>query len=106
MTTTGWRDAGLQPERTVLSWRRTTLTAAVVTLLLAKLVTRHAFWPSIGTLAAASIALAVISVGMYLRRRTHWLPGAQIRALPAGFMVLVPATVLVTAVFALISIVS
>ncbi|MFP3990246.1 DUF202 domain-containing protein [Streptomyces sp. E11-3] len=50
------RDAGLQPERTRLAWRRTTLTCTVAATLGARASLRHGGTPA-GLLALAAILL-------------------------------------------------
>ncbi|MET8564964.1 DUF202 domain-containing protein [Streptomyces flaveolus] len=69
------RDPGLQPERTRLAWRRTTLSATVATVLAVK-TALHDRHPAAGIVACA--VCAVLWLG-FLRVAQH-----RIRALTAG----------------------
>jgi hypothetical protein len=59
----GVRDAGLQPERTRLAWRRTTLTYAVAALLAGRQAL-HGGTPS--PLAAMAVALGALTLAVLL----------------------------------------
>ncbi len=69
------RDAGLQPERTRLAWRRTTLASSVVAVLALRQTLRGAGAPA-EVAGAAAIALIWL---VFL-----WVAHRRIRALAAG----------------------
>lgn len=74
MTGAAVRDPGLQPERTRLAWRRTTLTATVVTVLAA----RSAFQDgerAVGLVACAWCVLVWLGLLAVAHRRIHELAG-------------------------------
>jgi hypothetical protein len=66
------RDPGLQPERTRLAWRRTTLTGAVVAVLAAKSAL-HGGPSTAGVLAAALCAVLWLGFLALAHRRIHAL---------------------------------
>ncbi|MFD3524089.1 DUF202 domain-containing protein [Streptomyces sp. NPDC058653] len=77
------RDPGLQPERTRLAWRRTTLTYTVVAVLAGRQVLRD-------EVTAAGVAAAVVSALVWLvflwvaHRRITVLDTPEPRPLPTG----------------------
>ncbi|MFF4422200.1 DUF202 domain-containing protein [Streptomyces sp. NPDC001549] len=76
MSTSGTdRDAGLQPERTRLAWRRTTLASSVVAVLALRQALRGAGAP-VELAGAAAIALIWLAF--------LWVAHQRIRALAAG----------------------
>ncbi|WP_314249367.1 DUF202 domain-containing protein [Streptomyces sp. DSM 40907] len=76
MSTSGAdRDAGLQPERTRLAWRRTTLASSVVAVLAVRQALRGAGAP-VELAGAAAIALIWLAF--------LWVAHRRIRALAAG----------------------
>ncbi|WP_066950893.1 DUF202 domain-containing protein [Streptomyces lushanensis] len=91
------RDPGLQPERTRLAWRRTTLACTVVAVLAARQAIRG------GGTAAASVAVAVVAL-VWLgflavaHRRVRALDTVRPRALPLSGAV---ATAVCTVLLAL-----
>ncbi|MEU4314222.1 DUF202 domain-containing protein [Nocardia sp. NPDC024068] len=101
MSGAGVRDPGLQPERTVLAWRRTTLTAVVVGLLLTKIAAQRAGPLGIATAAAAGLAVGMLAVGLH-RRRARQGP-EQVRAMSTTFMALIAASAGMPALGALAS---
>ncbi len=95
MTATGLFDRGLQPERTLLAWRRTCLALATAMAVLVKLL---AFESDVMTILVGLAGLAVPTAAWLLvahrYRRLHRRltdPGSQ-PALPAGG----PATAVAT----------
>lgn len=94
----GRRDPGAQPERTRLSWRRTTLTFALVVVLAArKLVLADG---STGAAAAAVAAAALLWTGFLLlaHRRMRVLGGRSPRAVRGATMLGAAGTVVLAAV--------
>jgi uncharacterized membrane protein YidH (DUF202 family) len=80
------RDAGLQPERTALSWQRTALSTAMVALLLAFACLRGGFL--VGTAIAGVVAVAAGATLFVVRHRTArnervspWTPLTRIAVL-------------------------
>ncbi|GEK02464.1 hypothetical protein TNCT1_47400 [Streptomyces sp. 1-11] len=71
---TAERDPGLQPERTRLAWRRTTLSAAVAAVLAVRAALH-------GGASAAAIAGSVLCCGLWLV--LLWVAQHRIRALAA-----------------------
>ncbi|MFG2719292.1 DUF202 domain-containing protein [Streptomyces sp. NPDC048416] len=70
-----FRDPGLQPERTRLAWRRTTLSCTVAAVLAAKQTLRHGSSPA--AFAAVTLsALAWLGFLVVAHRRIHALSGA------------------------------
>ncbi|MFD9109612.1 DUF202 domain-containing protein [Streptomyces bottropensis] len=75
------RDPGLQPERTRLAWRRTTLTGAVAAVLAAKSAL-HGGPSTPGVLAAALCAVLWLGFLALAHRRIHTLAASRPPALP------------------------
>ncbi|NJP47429.1 DUF202 domain-containing protein [Actinacidiphila epipremni] len=91
------RDPGLQPERTRLAWRRTTLSCAVVAVLAG----RQAL-PGGSTYVTLAVGLAALAFLVFLRlahRRIQQLNAAQPILLPAGSALAVAACMLGLALF-------
>ncbi|MFI5804174.1 DUF202 domain-containing protein [Streptomyces sp. NPDC051561] len=70
------RDPGLQPERTRLAWRRTTLSCTVVAVLAGKQALHDGFTP-LGVVAAALSALVWVGFLVVAHRRIQGLDRAR-----------------------------
>ncbi|WP_174362133.1 DUF202 domain-containing protein [Nocardia veterana] len=64
------RDPGLQPERTILAWRRTGLTAVGVAFAVLKLHGEHGEFPA-ASIAALVGVVATTMAGLRLRRNRY-----------------------------------
>ncbi|MGW4629408.1 DUF202 domain-containing protein [Streptomyces rubiginosohelvolus] len=99
MTATADRDPGLQPERTRLAWRRTTLTATVVALLAGRQALHSGATPA-ALVAVALSALAWLGFLLVAHRRVSVLGVARTEQLaPRGALTAALCTVAL-AVFA------
>ncbi|MFE4173099.1 DUF202 domain-containing protein [Streptomyces sp. NPDC056909] len=88
------RDPGLQPERTRLAWRRTTLTCTVVAVLAARQAI-HDGGTAATPAAVAFIALVWLGFLATAHRRVRALATARPRALPvSGAVAMAVCTVL------------
>ncbi|MFD3944006.1 DUF202 domain-containing protein [Streptomyces sp. NPDC058579] len=70
------RDPGLQPERTRLAWRRTTLTCTIVAVLAAKSAITDEITAA-GVAGAAGVALVWVGFLAVAHRRIHTLDAAR-----------------------------
>ncbi|MET9879706.1 DUF202 domain-containing protein [Actinacidiphila glaucinigra] len=77
------RDPGLQPERTRLAWRRTTLAFAVAALLAGREALLHGVSPA-GLLGLSLCALAWLAFTVATQRRIAALGSARPAAMTAG----------------------
>ncbi|MFJ5548925.1 DUF202 domain-containing protein [Streptomyces sp. NPDC093225] len=76
------RDPGLQPERTRLAWRRTTLTCTAVAVLAVKQAL-HAAGSPVAIVGTASIALLWVGFLVVAHRRIRALAAPRPALLPA-----------------------
>lgn len=93
------RDPGLQPERTRLAWRRTTLSCTVVALL----AVRQALHAGAGPVALVAVALSALAwLGFLLvaHRRMVRMAAGRPRPLPARGALAATACVIALAGFA------
>ncbi|WP_455358091.1 DUF202 domain-containing protein [Streptomyces sp. SYSU K21746] len=97
--TAGVRDPGLQPERTRLAWRRTTLTCAVVAVLAGKQAL-HERVTAGGLVAAALSALVCLGFLVVAHRRILALATARPAPLSLRGAATVAACTLALAAFA------
>ncbi|MFI9627911.1 DUF202 domain-containing protein [Streptomyces sp. NPDC052042] len=93
------RDPGLQPERTRLAWRRTTLSCTVVALLAVRQALHAGAGPA-AILAAAFSALAWLVFLGVAHRRVLAMGAGRPRPLPASAALAAAACVVALAVFA------
>ncbi|MEU8523482.1 DUF202 domain-containing protein [Streptomyces sp. NBC_01216] len=93
------RDPGLQPERTRLAWRRTTLTCTVVAVLAAKAAI-HDEITAVGVAGAAGAALVWVGFLAVAQRRIRDLDAAEPRALSRRGALLATACTVALAGFA------
>ncbi|MBT2468062.1 DUF202 domain-containing protein [Streptomyces sp. ISL-66] len=94
------RDAGLQPERTRLAWRRTTLSCSVT----AVLALRHALHGSGSPVALAGVAVIALLWVAFLwvaHRRVRGLAAARPGAPSPGAVLAATACTVAFAVFAM-----
>lgn len=92
------RDPGLQPERTRLAWRRTTLTYTVVAVLAGRQAVRDDVTAA-GVVAAALSALVWLAFLWVAHRRIVALDTAEPRALPVRVGVAAVVCVICLAAF-------
>lgn len=91
---------GLQPERTVLAWRRTALSAVVATAITAREV---AVRPSISAWAVVIVLLlatVAIATGIAVRHHRTALDAEDSRTLPCPLLLVVAMSVTLAGVFA------
>ncbi|MFA7765684.1 DUF202 domain-containing protein [Streptomyces sp. NPDC048723] len=101
MSTSGTdRDAGLQPERTRLAWRRTTLASSVVAVLALRQALRGAGAP-VELAGAAAIALIWLAFLWVAHRRIRALATGRPQELAPRAALAVVACTLALAVFAM-----
>ncbi|MEU7009480.1 DUF202 domain-containing protein [Streptomyces sp. NPDC046332] len=93
------RDPGLQPERTRLAWRRTTLTCTVVAVLAVKAAISDDITGA-GVAGAALSALVWIGFLAVAHRRIHALDAARPRPLSLRGALLATACTVALAAFA------
>lgn len=93
------RDPGLQPERTRLAWRRTTLSCTVVAVLAARQTIHGGATPA-GLAAAALSALVWLAFLGVAHRRTLALNTAEPRPLPVRAALATTACTILLALFA------
>lgn len=98
---TGPWDTGLQPERTTLSWTRTALSLAVVSLLTARLAWESGLLAVVVSLAGTVAACGIVSI----QSHRHYHRDGRLKAGVAGEPALpaVLALTLLVVVFALFS---
>ncbi|WP_335937154.1 DUF202 domain-containing protein [Streptomyces sp. PTD5-9] len=98
--TTGARDPGLQPERTRLAWRRTTLSCTVAALLAVRQAV-HGGKPGPAALVAVALsALAWLGFLLVAQRRVTGMAAARPGPLSARGALAASACVIALAVFA------
>ncbi|MER5178015.1 DUF202 domain-containing protein [Streptomyces sp. NPDC002896] len=93
------RDPGLQPERTRLAWRRTTLACTVAAVLAAR-TTLHGGPTTVGVVACALCFLAWLGFLAVAHRRISALTGASAAPLTLRHALAATACALALAVFA------
>ncbi|MCP3757567.1 DUF202 domain-containing protein [Streptomyces sp. TBY4] len=96
----GGRDAGLQPERTRLAWRRTTLSCAVVAVLALRQAL-HGGGSPVAFAGIAVIALLWLAFQWVAHRRMRELAAARPAGLTAGAALAATACAVGLAVFAM-----
>ena len=93
------RDPGLQPERTRLAWRRTTLSCTVVAVLAVKQAL-HGGATSAAVIALSLSALAWLGFLLVAHRRVQRMGSARPRPLEAAGAITAAACTVALAVFA------
>ena len=96
---TGARDPGLQPERTRLAWRRTTLSCTVAALLAVRQALHHGAGPT-ALLAVALSSLAWLGFLLVAHRRVLGMGVARPHPLSERGALTAAACVIALAVFA------
>jgi len=100
--TTATRDPGLQPERTRLAWRRTTLACTVVALLAVRQ-SLHGGVTAAGVFATALSLLAWLGFLAVAHRRVTGMGAARPAPLSARHVLTAVACTVALAVFAVVS---
>ncbi len=96
----GSDDGGLQTERTILAWRRTTLTAACVTALSLRAWLLHRSPTHLMVLVLSAVLVGVVATGAYTRTRQS---SGAIRTSSAWTLFAVTAAVFSTSTLILIA---
>ncbi|MCJ0870369.1 DUF202 domain-containing protein [Streptomyces sp. AP-93] len=97
----GGRDPGLQPERTRLAWRRTTLSCAVVAVLALRQALYGTGGSPVAVAGAAVIAMLLLGFLWAAHRRVREMAAARPAGLSAGAALAVTACTVGLAVFAM-----
>ncbi|MCX4777357.1 DUF202 domain-containing protein [Streptomyces sp. NBC_01264] len=97
----GGRDAGLQPERTRLAWRRTTLSCAVVAVLALRQALNAADGSPVAVAGGGVIALLWLAFMWVAHRRVRELAAARPPGLTTGTALAATACAVGLAVFAM-----
>ncbi|MFE4499731.1 DUF202 domain-containing protein [Rhodococcus sp. NPDC056743] len=84
---------GLQPERTVLAWRRTALSSVTVSAIAGREIARHPSIPTIAVFAALLATTVGIALGALVRHRRFIVDAKDSRAVPFYLMVALTAGV-------------
>ena len=95
-------DGGLQPERTRLSWRRTTLSAAVVVVLAAREAARRGASPAALLGVALSVGLLLVFLATAQRRMRQLRAVRPADLVPAAALLVSGCTVALAALGAMV----